>query len=50
MAKEKVLRIRMDEQDKTDLEVAAALNNVSSSEFARVAIKNRVKKAIKNKG
>lgn len=49
MAKEKVLRIRINEQDKKDLDDVAKQNDVSSSEFARVAIKNRVKK-VKGKG
>ena len=39
--------IRISEQDKVDLEEAAQLNDVTASEFARGAIKNRVKKAIK---
>lgn len=45
MVKEKVLRIRISEQDRADLDVVAKQNDVSASEFARVAINNRVKKA-----
>lgn len=49
MAKEKVLRIRINEQDRADLDVVAKQNDVSASEFARVAINNRVKKAMSGK-
>lgn len=45
MTKDTVLRIRMNEKDKKDLEDVAKQNDVSSSEYARTAIKNRVKKA-----
>lgn len=46
MAKVKIFRFRMSEQDRRDLEVAAQIYEISSSEFARVAVNNRVKKAI----
>ena len=49
MPKDKVLRIRISEEDKKDLEDVAKSTNVSSSEFARVAIVNRVKRVKKGK-
>lgn len=44
MNKDKVLRIRISDKEKSDLEEVAKQKEVSSSEYARTAIKNRVKK------
>ena len=46
MAKDTMFRIRIDNEDKVDLEEAAKINKVSASQFARVAIMNRVKKTL----
>ena len=50
MAKDEVLRLRVSKKEKSDLEQAAKSfgeDGVSASEFARVAINNRVKKQLK---
>lgn len=44
MAKDELLKIRVETIDKLELEEVAKHEKVSASEFARVAIKNRVKK------
>ena len=46
MKKDKVLRIRMSDNDKSELEEASKLKDVSSSEFARDAINNKVKRTL----
>jgi len=49
MAKDEVLRIRIDSKDFNDLKDVAEKDGVSASEFARTAIKNRVKRLKKGK-
>ena len=49
MSKSEVLRIRISEEDKKDSEDAAKKVGESASEFARIAIKNRVKKVKRNR-
>jgi len=49
MKKDKVLRIRISEEDKNNLDEVAKLNEVSSAEYARTVINKNVKKDKKSK-